>query len=669
MRLNDFCEYINNPLANSKARVVVLPPGESWTALRHFYHGRGAVEVRLSNLVNERSWLPMPTEVFRRVREAMAAPLGGGNAVVLLGVPGYLSLLTDQNKLDAIALLRNWVDQVSGQEAVCFLRRGESVGMLKGIFVNPRYRQGKQLVEIDSESSISRLPLGRKEVTLVGEDLVSLIPEECDTFQKYLRYTEEYPSDDFHRRIVVASDGHEIAGLSAEVEQVVSLRDFARIFYDVEEVGLSESALRWLCEQAKKGPEGTLLGTLQKLVFPEGEVKQFALSVFERSKGAEREAILWLFKQVAPNGSYLEHVASQKEVEVSTFRSAYAASAATCLDSSDLYAEERRDAIFNAGVRNYRADIQHFIKRCRGESTARVAPWLNCGTGEEKAELLRRCADDGFISKAIKDAYPEVAAYLDEEMVFANEVVAEYFREYRELKLTGHVTQEFFEKARQAVPLNSVQKRDVIVQRYASDDDCALLVVDAMGAEWLPMLIAFAKQQNIGFDLIAVGKASLPTSTHFNRIPWADSSRQLPDIKRFDNIVHNGVEAHETHSAEVNLVAALSVIGDEVLPRVAEALGRFERVLVTADHGSSRLAMLAWKSEPKFAQTLCEDGVEISDWRYCKPLKKKQCPKGLEETLSGEFWVVRGYNRMAKKGGGMVLNCTAALHLRSDWSP
>jgi hypothetical protein len=153
-------------------------------------------------------------------------------------------------------------------------------------------------------------------------------------------------------------------------------------------------------------------------------------------------------------------------------------------------------------------------------------------------------------------------------------------------------------------------------------------------------------------DLIAVGKASLPTSTHFNRIPWADSSRQLPDIKRFDNIVHNGVEAHETHSAEVNLVAALSVIGDEVLPRVAEALGRFERVLVTADHGSSRLAMLAWKSEPKFAQTLCEDGVEISDWRYCKPLKKKQCPKGLEETLSGEFWVVRGYNRMAKKGGG-----------------
>ena len=190
-----------------------------------------------------------------------------------------------------------------------------------------------------------------------------------------------------------------------------------------------------------------------------------------------------------------------------------------------------------------------------------------------------------------------------------------------------------------------------MVQRCASDNECALLVVDAMGAEWIPMLAVLARQRNIGVDSIAVGEACLPTTTRFNKIHWPDVARQLPDIKRFDNIVHNGVEAHETRRAEENLAAALNVIDNEVLPRVAEGLTQFERVLVTADHGSSRLSLLAWQS--KLARTLtCEDNAEISDWRYREPAVQGGCPPELEEPLDGEHWVVRGYNRLPKKGGG-----------------
>lgn len=165
------------------------------------------------------------------------------------------------------------------------------------------------------------------------------------------------------------------------------------------------------------------------------------------------------------------------------------------------------------------------------------------------------------------------------------------------------------------------------------------------------MLAVLARQRNIGIDSIAVSQACLPTTTLFNKIHWPDVARRLPDIKRFDNIVHNGVEAHEARPAEENLVAALKVIDDEVLPRVAEGLTRFERVLVTADHGSSRLSMLAWQS--KLARTLSFEGnMEIADWRYRKPVEQGGCPPELEETLEGEHWVVRGHNRLPKKGGG-----------------
>ncbi len=654
MTLNEYYEYLRNPLAEAKARVVIVPSGESWTELRLFCQQRGCVELRLSDLVLEDAWLPMPDEVFGRVRDAMTTQADSGKTLLLLGMPGYLALLTYDNTRAAIIALREWVDDASGQDAVCFMRSDDYTGsMLKDVFANPRYRQSKQLIEIQTEHAASQFEAGRTEVTLVGDDLASFIPEACDTFQRYLRYTEEHPNDSSLRRIVIASEGRELAGLRAEVRQIVSLRIFAQVFYDVADAQLTEEALRWMLERGKEGAGKTLSETLKTFFFPEGEVVKDILRVFDGHSGREREAVLWLVKHIAPKSSYLETVVSQEAVTIKNFRAAYINGAVRLLGNVSKHAEERRCAIHQAVVRRSSADIRQFIAHCADESTSRVAPWLNCGTDAELAELLRRCGMDGIVSNAVKDVYPEVAAYMNADIAYEDETVEAYFKEYRELKMTGRLTQAFYIKAGQAVHPSSIQYRDALVQRHASDNKCALLVVDAMGAEWMPMLVTLARQQNIGVNSIAIGEAHLPTSTVFNKIYWPDVERRLQDIKRFDNIAHNGAEAHEARRAEENLAAALNVIGSEVLPRVEEGLVRFERVLVTADHGSSRLAVLAWHSEPRFARTLtCEAGVEISDWRYRSRTTQSECPSELEETLDGKHWVVRGYNRLPKKGGG-----------------
>lgn len=648
MTLSEYCEYIRNPLAKAQARVVIVPP-EDWTELRRFYQERGDVELRLSDLVKESAWLPMPDEVFGRVRDVMSAQEATGKVLVLLGMPGYLALLTDENKRAAIVALREWVDGTAERDAVCFLRNDDGSDLiLKNIFTNPRYRQGKQLIEIDGD--IVPQFVGRTEVMLVGDDLASFIPEACDTFQRYLRYTEEHPSDSSVRQIVVASEGRELPGLSADVRQVVCLRDFARVFYGVEDSGLSEEALRWICERGKEGAGKTLSETLKTLFFSESGVTKNVLRVFTECRGAERETVLWLLKHIAPKGSYLERVVGQEGVNVGNFHSAYVTAAAEWLDESGIYAAERREAI---GVSRSDADIRQFIARCASETTSRVAPWLNCRTDAERAELLRRCSVDGIVSKAVKEVYPEAATYLNSDLVFDDMSLEEYFMEYRELKMAARLTPDFYERAQRGVPPSSVQSRNAIVQRYASNKECALLVVDAMGAEWLPMLVALARERNLAVDSIAVAEACLPTSTIFNSIYWPDPARQLPDIKRFDNIAHKGAEAHEARRAEENLAAALDVIGDEVLPRVADGLARFEYVLVTADHGSSRMAALAWQAEPKLARTLvCEAGAEVADWRYRERAEQGECPPELEETLDGSYWVVRGYDRLPKKGGG-----------------
>lgn len=655
MTLNDYIEYIRNPLAEAKVRVVLMPPGEDWTTLRRFYQERGGVELRLSDLVRENAWFPMPDEIFRRVCETTKAQVESDTALILLGLSGYLALLTDENKRATIVALRKWVDSTTGREAVCFLRSDDYTKRIlnKKVFTNPRYRQGKQVIEIDGVQIVPQIAAGRTEVMLVGDDLASFIPNPCETFQKYLRYTEEHPNDTSVRRIVVASKGRELSGINAEVRQVVSLRDFACEFYGVEDASLSEDALQWMCEQGKEGSGNPLSETLKTVFFPQGEVEKCVLQVFDKRRNSEREAVLWLARQVASKGSYLECVAMQEGVLVDNFRSAYVTGATEWLNNAGEYSEERRNTLHEADISMSRTDIRQFIARCLGESTSRVAPWLNCRTDAERAELLRRCMADGIVSNAVKNVYPEAAAYLNTDLVFGDETLEEYFREYRELKMTDCVTPEFYGRAQRMTPPSSVQLRDAIVQQDASDNQCALLVVDAMGAEWLPMLLALARERNIGVDSAAVGKVRLPTSTRFNEIHWPDATRRLPDIKRFDNIVHNGVEAHETRPVEENLAAALDVIGDKVLPHVAEGLARFERVLVTADHGSSRLAVLAWQAEPRLAQTLvCEVGAEVADWRYRERVAGAGCPQELEETLDGRHWVVRGYDRLPKKGGG-----------------
>ncbi len=655
MKLNEYCEYIRNPLAEEKARVVIVPPGDSWTALRRFCQEQGDFEVRLSNLVQEKAWLPMPNEVFDRVHNAITTKEANGKSVVLIGMPGYLELLTDENKRAAIYALREWIDNTHGREVVCFLKSDDGMKLLlKEVFTNPRYRQGKQLIEICAEKVAleeSGKVVKRAEVMLVADDLVAFIPEQCDTFQTYLKYSEEHPNDGSVRRIVVASEGQQLPGLSADVRQVVTLKDFAQEFYSIEDSNLSENALRWLCEQGKESYGKAVIEKLKILFFPKGEVTKRVLRVFDECKDKEREPVFWLIKNIAPKKSYLERIVNYEGVVTDNFRAAYVTVAAQWLDNAEEYSGERRDAILEANVKMSGATIGQFIKCCVDESTSRIAPWLNCETGAERTELLRRCTVDGIVTTCVKDVYPAAAAYLYADRIFEDETLATYFKEYRELKMISRVTPEFCEKAQQVVPPSSVQSRNKMVQRYALDRECALLVVDAMGAEWIPMLAVLSRKQNIGIDSIEVCEACLPTTTRFNKIHWPDTERRLPDIKRFDNIVHNGVEAHEPRSPEENLAAALNVIDDEVLPRVADGLTRFKRVLVTADHGSSRLSVLAWKI--KFAQTLtCEDSTKVVDWRYREPAEQGGCPPELEEPLDGKHWVVRGYNRLPKRGGG-----------------
>jgi hypothetical protein len=86
--------------------------------------------------------------------------------------------------------------------------------------------------------------------------------------------------------------------------------------------------------------------------------------------------------------------------------------------------------------------------------------------------------------------------------------------------------------------------------------------------------------------------------------------------------------------------------------RIAEGLTSFKRIVVTADHGASRLAVIACRENK--GETLPWDG-QPDDWRYSIALQGIPRPPKLEQEYFPEtketYWIVRGYNRLPKMGG------------------
>ena len=184
-----------------------------------------------------------------------------------------------------------------------------------------------------------------------------------------------------------------------------------------------------------------------------------------------------------------------------------------------------------------------------------------------------------------------------------------------------------------------------------TQSDVALLVVDAMGAEYMPLLLALAKRRGMNIESQAVVSAKLPTETVFNSVKW-DESRILPEVKSIDNIVHHGAEKHEASIPERNFAETLRMFEIEIMKRIAHGLTLFARVVVTADHGASRLAVIAY-NEGK-GTTLQWEG-QPDDWRYSLAPQGVPRPPELEQEYFPEtkktYWIVRGYNRLPKMGG------------------
>ena len=638
-------------LKQNSVRVLIAPNTEIAQQLFGFHTGRGAdvVQVYECILQEENTWLPMPDKVFGRIEERIRLQNSTGHESIVVGLDAYLTLLDDQHVQTAFAKLHQIVDR----DDLCsiFIVTSTWANVISKIFENPKYESGRKVILFAGESDNMMIP----NIVLVEEKWAKVKPPIRENFRDYLQHISNFSTLDGNPlTIALPLRSQVLAGLNPAVKQVVTFADFMRCFYFVDDE-LPEIVLQWIFSQVQNQNCSNGLEAVRKSFGMDSDLLRSVLKRFAAcSDDAEGTAWLWMLRKTVKQDSYLQRVLSLPNLSFENFLQCYVIEAAlACMGdrNAETWAIERRVALREMVV-PFESHIIRLIAESTKKQTQEVAVWLNNDTLYEHAELVRRCATANPANKVpgvVLQVYPLLADYIA-EYSYGTPEMDEYFRYYRKLKLSNTVTPEFCEWAFNATVPKAVQSRDAIIQPYSTDNRSALLVVDGMGAEYLPVLFAQAKKHQISITRQAVATCCLPTSTEFNLFDWP-TERRLQDIKRIDDVAHEGAKKHETNTYAENLATVLDeMIAKRIFERVADGLTRFEQVVVTSDHGASRLALVAY--ENKLTKTLSNPSDKaVVDWRYTVAPKCKVCPEEMEDTLDGEYWVIRGYNRLPKTGG------------------
>jgi len=653
MTINEYLESLKKESRDQRVtRLLISPNKDIANLILSSYKTGGAVVLRVYEYISQESvsWLSMPDEVFSRLDAHIRQENRNDNNVVVVGLDAYLALLKAKHVTSAFAKLHHLIDV--GEINAVFIVSFSWTKDIRSIFENPKYESGRQVVFFDGDPDNKMSP----NVVLVDREFLKTNETLLGSFWDYLRSIGDFTAYNDNRMIIAMPSVSEVPGINPAVRQLFSLAEFMRFFYHVEDE-LPETVLRWILEKAQALNCDNALEAIRLAFEVEDDLLDFAPKLLaENQDETAQAAFSWMLKHTVPQNSYLSYVLSLSNVSLKNFLQSYIVDGAIhCLNvrdkRSENFARERRLALREIGgfCATY---INNFISASRLMPIEDVAIWLNNEALGEHVELVRRCStknpSDNVPVEVLK-TYPQLSDYLAEN-VFSKPELELYFKRYRKLKLWNTITPEFAKEALEIPVPHGIRFRDTAIQELASDMNCALLVVDGLGAEYLPMILASAKRHHIMAIKYETATVNLPSSTEFNEIKWV-AERRLSNITRIDEIAHDGVNEHEKNDYALNLVTVIDdMIAGRVFNAIAEGLTRFKRVVLTADHGSSRLAVLSHKEG--FSETLTNPGQgKPTDWRYTDAPCGKTCPPEMEDTLDGKYWVVRGYNRLPKEGG------------------
>jgi len=664
MDLSDICQRLSDDAVVPRCRILtgITPAGEAEVrrTLGSFFE-----RVRVGGFGSGERFLVMPEALFRDFLEPCFTVIRKkGNTPVLTGLDAYIGLLAQESRLRCFAILLRLVERADNGNLVVVLR--STWPEMRAVFTNPSLKGNIWLEGAANEPNPPRVSLLPARFAARFAD--SGIPPKLSD---WLQSREDGLNAETDSRATVVFNDYDFPGVDATtVRQVRGDQAFLETFCRFSAPNVDDTALDWILRNT------TGLNVEEQLIrhfFPEGagSASRFALVRWEKlDDDAERAVYLSLLRRIVQKGSYAARVLARSSTGTedgldSDFKDAWLLPARSDLTAPDAekLAGERAAAIREWGVSktDVLAAQENLIAAAADIDDAQLAHWTGLGLACEQREWLRRYMSGHATASERSDWLTAYLAPVGTGCAPADR----YLHEYRRLKAGNRIDPADCEKAATAsFPLTELEHRASALGVYKGDAKAFVLVIDGMGAEWIPFLVARANAHRVQIREAKCVFGNLPTSTEFNRVipsivsPEPDVQPEFPDGSRSEKL---GELDDVYHSGEKEPVAGfgeeMRVVEEVVLARVRKLLHTWERVVVTSDHGASRLAVLAYErnlagdgispdKDPDLA------GVTTEDWRHAgKPEDKNVDDPRFEVSGDGRHLCIKGYRRFSRQGG------------------
>ncbi|MCR5833602.1 MAG: BREX-4 system phosphatase PglZ [Selenomonadaceae bacterium] len=521
-------------------------------------------------------------------------------------------------------------------------------------FYFPMYRMKNffgSLKISDSRQKNCVLLLSSKEtddysLTVIQKSMRFKISGECvDGFKQYLSYWENYPN----------------TSLTLYTENAVYLQD-KKFFDNVKVIANAFDLLRQnhnLPAEFKRnfGREEdwqkmvelvATVGNFEQVFRGEFKLDGFGISAFKNFGVLEnfRQWLLWLWCMLQ-GSDYLSRCAkastSPKEFMNQIYEMIF-----SCVDEKNFNSlcDERREIL--SLTKTFPPET--FPEQIR-QADKRLALKILTNTSHvEQLLIFETLQRFGFkelsaVRKILKVTFPQLANYLAEGAESLGDNQAKYFNHYRWLKVTNRLTADFNRYVTDIAEnagrnIYALKSRNEIVNEEYSDK-AAVFFVDGLGAEYMNFFVTDFASLEENFSIkYQIGRCNLPSVTEHNK-DFLSGKNVAEEILTLDTIKHEDRNYPENILGELQFLSTLK-------EKILHALNLYEKIILCSDHGTSRLAVLARKTE--FDTAFCAENRKVyKSGRFAEALPNDTVnfPTALEYDNKTIF---ADYSRFTQKG-------------------
>ncbi len=322
--------------------------------------------------------------------------------------------------------------------------------------------------------------------------------------------------------------------------------------------------------------------------------------------------LVWLWYRMYPTGDYFSY-ACRKAVSSSDIPTRIRDEILLVDSRSAQWVDQRMAAMKALSFSSF--DDTYFALLDKLPLAETKLQLLTYQTHEEKtyaikviSNLLRNGAEPEAVATMIARDYPALAVYMTER-TGCDEAIDDYLSWYRKNKLVNR----FPGDSSVAIDFERFDARFKLMHQMQGKD-CAFFWIDGFGVEYAPIFLHELKDRGIKPNTVKIATALLPTETEYNH-QWDENDPMTEKWDRLDSCSHKGMPDDKSYYSCI--VYQLAVFSDAA-KKVEELLDKHDYVVITGDHGSSRLAALAFHDSSVVPVTAPNKSTIRSFGRFCE---------------------------------------------------